>query len=155
MVAFRVVAMACALALVGLVARAQTPAPDPRLTIADVEKVSGLSGVKQVAQGSMTGAGGALNFAGPDGKLILMVNFAAASFYDSVRKNQTVFHALVPDVGDEAFDAPPGAMQYVLYVKKGAKAVSLTAFISTSRPYAPKLTLDQLKALARVVLPRL
>lgn len=155
MVACRAVALTCALAGVALVARAQTPAPDPRLTIADVEKVSGLSGVKQVAQGSMTGAGGALNFAGPDGKLLLMVNFAAASFYDSVKNNQTIFHALVPDVGDEAFDAPPGAMQYVLYVKKSTKAASLTSFLSTSRPYAPKLTLDQLKALARVVLPRL
>jgi|KBSMisStaDraftv2_1062788.scaffolds.fasta_scaffold43492_2 hypothetical protein len=155
MVAFRAVAMACALAGVGLVVRAQAPAPDPRLTIADVEKVSGVSGVKQVAQGSMTGAGGALNFTGPDGKLILMVNFATASLYDGARKNQIVFHAVVPDVGDEAFDAPPGTMQYVLYVKKGAKAVSLTSFLSTTRPYAPKLTMDQLKALARVVLPRL
>jgi hypothetical protein len=149
------VAIACALVTATLVARAQSPAPDPRLTIADVEKGSGQSGVKQVARGSMTGAGGDLNFVGADGKLLLMANFAAASFYDSVKRNQTVFHALVPDVGDEAFDAPPGGMQYVLYVKKGAKAVSLTSFLSTSRPYAPKLTLDQLKALARLVLPRL
>jgi len=155
MVAFRAVAMACALAGVGLVVGAQAPAPDPRLTIADVEKASGSSGVKQVARGSMTGAGGDLNFAGPDGKLLLMVNFATATLYDSAKKNQTVFHALVPDLGDEAFDAPPGAMQYVLYVKKGTKAMSVTSFISTTRPYAPKLTLDQLKALARVVLPRI
>lgn len=154
MVALRAVVMACAFAGVGLVARAQAPAPDPRLTVADVEKGSGLSGVKQVAPGSMTGAGGDLNFVGPDGQLILMVKFATASLYDATKKNQTVFHAVVPDIGDEAFDAPPGAMQYVLYVKKGTKAVSVTSFISTSRPYAPKLTLDQLKAIARVVLTR-
>lgn len=153
MVRLRAVAIACAFAGVGLVARAQ--APDPRLTIADVEKATGLSGVKQVAQGSMTGAGGDLNFVGPDGKLILMVKFATASLYDATKKNQTVFHAVVPDLGDEAFDAPPGAMQYVLYIKKGTKAVSVTSFISTSRPYAPKLTIDQLKAIARVVLSRL
>jgi hypothetical protein len=149
---FRTVAIACALLSSCLAARAQ--APDPRLTIADVEKATGLSGVKQVAQGSMTGAGGDLNFVGPDGKLILMVKFATASLYEATKKNQTVFHAVVPDIGDEAFDAPPGAMQYVLYVKKGTKAVSVTSFISTTRPYAPKLTMDQLKALARVVLSR-
>jgi hypothetical protein len=149
------VAIACVLISATLVARAQTPAPDPRLTIADVEKASGQSGVKQVARGSMTGAGGDLNFVGSDGKLLLMANFAAASFYDTVKKNQTVFHAVVPELGDDAFDAPPGSMQYVLYVKKGTKAVSLTSFLSTTRPYAPRLTIDQLKALARVVLPRL
>src|SRR5215831_10106861 len=135
-----------------VVARAQTPAPDPRLTIADVEKVSGQSGVKQVRRASVPAAGGDLNFVGPDGKLLLMVNFGSAALYDSAKKKTTTFHAVIRDLGDDAFDAPPGNMQYVLYVKKGANAVSLTSYLGSTRPLAPKLTLDQLKALARIVL---
>jgi hypothetical protein len=144
--------------LIGLVvasALIAAQAPDPRLTIADVEKVSGLSGIKQVANGSMTGAGGDLNFVGPEGRLLLMVKFVDARFYEGVRKSTTIFHAAVPGLGDDAFDAPPGSTQYVLYVKKGATAISVTSYLSSTRPYGPRLTLDQLKALARIILPRL
>jgi hypothetical protein len=132
--------------------KAQTP--DPRLTVADVEKVSGLSGVKLVPADPAKGAGGDLNFAGPEGKLLLMVRFSTASLYDSLKTGST-FHALVSGVGDEAFDAPPGQVQYVLYVKQGAKAVSITTYASSSKPYGPRLTMDQLKAIANVILARL
>jgi hypothetical protein len=141
------------LCLVGASARVWTQAADPRLTVADVEKVSGLSGVKLVPPDPSKGAGGDLNFAGPEGKLLLMVRFANATLYDSVKKGST-FHALVPGVGDEAFDAPPGPSQYVLYVKEGAKAMSITAYASTTKPYGPRLTMDQLKAIATIILSR-
>ena len=129
-------------------------APDARLTVADVEKVSGLTGVKQVARNAMTGAGGDLNFTGPEGKLLLMVKFSTAALYESVKKDPKIFHAAVSGLGDDAFDAPPGSMQYVLYVRKGTQAVSVTTYFS-SRPIAPRLTVDQLKAIARVILSRL
>lgn len=104
----------------------------------------------------MTGAGGDLNFVGPDKKLLLMVNFGGSALYDRAKKQPSLMHAIVPGVGDEAFDAPPGSLQYVLYVKKGANAISITAFfVSGSRPLTPALTLEQLKAIAQIVLPRL
>ena len=137
------------------IARAQ--APDNRLTIADVEKLSGLKGVTQVARGSTPGAGGNLNFVGPEGKLLLMVNFGSAAFYDGAKKAPMVFHALVPGLGDEAFDGPTtGAVQYTLYVKKGSKAFSLASFfVPRSRPMQPRLSMDQLKAAAKIILSRL
>ena len=39
---------------------------DPRLTVSDVEKVTGIKGLQIVAPGAVTGAGAGLNFAGPD-----------------------------------------------------------------------------------------
>jgi hypothetical protein len=151
----RVLVTAALLVVAATIAFAtQAPAPDSRLTVAEVEKVAGVTGVKMVSRNAMTGAGGDLNFAGADGKMLLMVRFATASLYDSVKKGST-FNALVPGLGDEAFNAPPGTTPYALYVKKGAKAMSLTSFISTTKPYAPRLTMDQLKALAAIVLPRL
>ncbi len=56
--------VAIVLGIGAALARAQ--APDNRLTIADVEKVSGLKGVTQAAKASKPGAGGNLNFLGPE-----------------------------------------------------------------------------------------
>jgi len=58
---------------------------DKLLTIADVEKVTGLSGVKTVPNGSQTGAGGMLNFVNASGKLVLAVNFGDAQLYRKAR----------------------------------------------------------------------
>src|SRR5262249_7705371 len=145
-----------AIGLAAAVALAHAQASDTRLTIADVARISGDSGVAQVARGSMTGAGGELNFVGSDKKLLLMVNFGQASLYDRARQNPMLMHALVPGLGDEAFDAPAGELQYVLYVKKGTKAISVTTFFVTgARPMKGRLSAEQLKAVARTILPRL
>jgi hypothetical protein len=138
-------------------ARAQTP--DSRLTTADVEKISGIKGIQQVAPGSVTGAGPGLNFVGPDKKMVLMVNFGPADLYQSAKTktipvtNVPLFHADVRGIGDEAFDSPPGPLQYVLYVRKGTNAISLTAY------YVGKdkatLTIDQLKQLAMIIVSRM
>jgi hypothetical protein len=138
-------------------ALAQTP--DSRLTLADVEKVSGIKGIQQVGPGSVVGAGPGLNFTGPDKKMVLMVNFGPAALYQRAKTqtlpvtNQPIFHADVRGIGDEAFDSPPGPLQYVLYVRKGANAISLTAY------YVGKdkatLTIDQLKQLAMIIVSRM
>ncbi len=150
-------AIGCVAIVLGVgVALARAQAPDSRLTIADVEKISGLKGVTQAAKASKPGAGGNLNFLAPDGQLLLMVNFDSARFYDGAKKVPITMHALVPGLGDEAFDGPTGSLQYALYVKKGAKAFSLaTFFVPHSRPMQPRLTMDQLKAAATIILSRL
>ena len=115
-------------------AAAAQAAPDPRLTIADVEKLTGLKGLQLVGPGSVPGAGAGLNFATADKKMILMVNFGPAALYSRAKAQKEyhgmpmpLFHADVPGIGDEAFDSPPGPRQYVLYVRKGANAASFTA----------------------------
>jgi hypothetical protein len=147
---------------------------DPRLTVADVEKATGLKGIQQVAPGSVPGAGGGLNFAGPDKGLnfagpdkhmVVMVNFGTADLYRRARAQtemkvggQTIpmplFHADVKGIGDEAFDSPPGSTQYVLYVRKGSQAISVTTYLRVGSP-KPVLTMDQLKAIAGVVVSRM
>src|SRR5438552_15337428 len=108
---------------------------DPRLTVADVERVSGMKGIQLVAAGFVPGAGPGVNFAGPDKHMVLMVNFGTEALYRRAKAQTAVggmpmplFHADVPGVGDEAFDSPPGPVQYVLYVRKGANAASFTAY---------------------------
>jgi len=133
---------------------------DPRLTVADVEKATGLKGLQLVAPGSVAGAGSGLNFATADKHMVLMVNFGPAALYQRAKQQKTyagvpmpLFHADVPGIGDEAFDSPPGPLQYVLYVRKGANAASFTAyFVSASKA---TLTIEQIKAVAKIAVPRM
>jgi len=143
-----------------LVAPLAAQAPDPRLTVADVEKVSGLTGIQLVAPGSVTGAGSGLNFATADKHMVLMVNFGPAALYQRAKQQKTyagvpmpLFHADVPGIGDEAFDSPPGPLQYVLYVRKGANAASFTAYFVSAKKAT--LTMDQLKAVAKIAVSRM
>src|SRR5262245_36707333 len=133
---------------------------DARLTVADVEKVSGVNGIQVVARGAVPGAGPGLNFAGPDKRMVLMVNFGTADLYRGAKDRKAVggvpapFHAAVPGVGDEAFDSPAGPLQYVLYVRKGDKAASFTAYF-VARTQKATLTMDQLKQLAVIAVARM
>ena len=113
---------------------------------------------------SQAGAGGDLNFAGPDNHLVLMVNFGTAELYRRARSQKELkvggttipmplYHADVAGVGDEAFSSPPGSAQYVLYARKGNRAISVTTYLH-ARPPTPILTMDQLKQLAIVILSR-
>ncbi|HZT77963.1 MAG TPA: hypothetical protein VFA27_15020 [Vicinamibacterales bacterium] len=135
-------------------------AADPRVTVADVEKVAGLTGVQLVAPGSVAGAGGGLNFATADKKMLLMVNFGPAALYTRAKAQQEyhgmpmpLFHAAVAGVGDEAFDSPPGPFQYVLYMRKGNTAASFTAYVSGAN--RATLTMEQLKAIAKIAASRM
>jgi hypothetical protein len=139
--------------------------PDSRLTVADVEKITGLSGVHVVAPGSQPGAGPGLDFAGPDNKLILMVNFGTDALYRRAREQKemsvgstkvpmVLYHASVAGIGDEAFDSPPGPMQYVIYLRKGAKAASVTTYFDASGKKT-RLSMEQLTTIAKTVADRL
>jgi hypothetical protein len=97
--------------------------------------------------------------------MVLMVNFGTADLYRRAR-GQTemkvgsttmpmpLFHAALPGIGDEAFDSPPGAVQYVIYLRKGQKAASLSTYFARGGK-TTILTLDQLKQLAGIVVTRM
>jgi hypothetical protein len=122
------------------------------LTAADVEKVAGVSGVKLTEKNPAKGAGGDLNFLGPDGKLLVMVRAYKSGQYEKLKK--TFFAGDVKGVGDEAFSAPPGVKQpYVLYLRKGSAGASVTTYLT--RDATPKLTMAQLSDLGRVVASRM
>ncbi len=139
---------------------------DKLLTPADVERASGAAGVKTVARGSSAGAGGDLNFATADNKLLLMVNFGDAQLYKRAReqKEMTVggtkypmelFAHAVTGVGDEAFASPPGKEQYVIYARKGDRAISVSTYLGPpDTGMKPRLTEAQLKQIAALVFTR-
>ena len=80
------------------------------LTVQDVEKITGLHGVKLVPPDASKGAGGDLNFADKDGKLILMVNRNLSSdmFYSQTKNMKDTVKADITGLGDAAFIGPAG-----------------------------------------------
>jgi hypothetical protein len=164
----RMSALAAALAAVAVlpvIAAAQGPY-DKLLTVADVEKVAGVTGVKSVPNGSQVGAGGNLNFVNSAGKLILAVSFGDAQLYRKARDTKELeiggkkypnllFAHDLPGVGDEAFASPPGPVQYVIYARKGNHSLAVnTYYPGIGEHVKPVLTEAQLKTIAQLIFTR-
>lgn len=130
------------------------PAYGKLLTVADVESATSMKGLKQVAPGSVDGAAGDLNFAQSDGSMLLMVSFGDAGLFKAWKAQEGNFNAAVKDVGDEAFNGPKVKEPYVLFVRKGNRAFSLSSFLSLDTG-KPLLSQDQLRVLAKNILSRL
>ena len=133
-------------------ALAQTKAASgaPYLTVQDVEKITGLHGIKLVPADPSKGAGGDLNFATPDGKLILMVQrmLNSDALYSETKKMKGTVKADVTDVGDAAFTGPAGDLQYFVSFKKGKGSGSVATFLSLS---GARLPLEQVKKVAQQI----
>ncbi len=96
------------------------PAYAKLLTPADVSKVTGLSGVKLIPRDPSKGAGGDLNFALPNGKQILLVDFLDEN-YNQTKAKKDVYGGEVQGVGEEAFIGKLMGMESILYFRKGAE----------------------------------
>ena len=120
------------------------------LTVQDVEKITGLHGVKLVPPDASKGAGGDLNFADKDGKLILKVNRNLYSdmLYTQTKNMKDTVKEDIKGVGDAAFIGPPGNFPYFLAFKKGKGSATASSFLGFT---GPLLTIDQLKKVAQLV----
>jgi len=151
----RILGMAClvlACAASGLAAPGGAPqATNPEyaklLTPADVQKVTGLQ-VKMVPYDPKSGAGGDLNFALASGELALMLKVMDAKQWDRSLQYKAKD---VTGIGDKAYSGPPGPMQYILAVMKGAKAFTLNSYMSTTDMSTTVLSMAQLQELAKIV----
>jgi hypothetical protein len=148
----------CVAILLGLAAPAHAQG-DPRLTLSDVTTTAQRSDVNQ-GYDTVYGADGkvaSMNFYDGAGTLLLGVTFGDANYYASSKKYS--FSAAVTGLGDEAFDGPPpvpalGRPAYALWVKRGNQAFGLNTSALGMRPAHLLLSMDQLKALAKIILSR-
>jgi len=140
-----------------------TPALASLITAADVEKVGGFTGIKQVI------AGDRVSFSTQDNKKVLEVR-VVSHFGDRLYKQEKAtsmgFHASVSGIGDDAFDGPSDAMNfgvsspdgkkqpYLLWFLKGGTSVRLTTYASSSHPQFYLLQ-DKLRALAKIMVARM
>jgi hypothetical protein len=120
------------------------------LTVQDVEKITGLQGVKLVPPDPSKGAGGDLNFANKDGKLILMVNRNLSSdmFYSQTKNMKGAVKEDIQGVGDAAFIGPPGNYPYFVAFKKGKGSGTVSSFLGFTGPLIP---IDKVKKVAQQI----
>jgi len=129
---------------------------DNYLKASDIEKAAGLKGVKLVAKGALSGAGGDLNFATADNKLIVMIQVVGSSQYVGYKKY--FFKADIKGVGDQAMEGATiaGLPSNVVAFTKGAECVALTTFGNPAGDGKKNmLTVSQMTALAKTIASRM
>lgn len=130
------------------------PGAGELLTVKDVEQVSALAGIKLVPRDPKIGAGGHLNFATADGKLLTMLVIADMDIFNQWKTGPNYVQQAVTGVGDEAYLAPKGRDPYIIFFRKGNKVASISSFLNetTAKPY---FSIAQLTELAKIVVPRM
>jgi len=132
--------------------------PAALLTPADVEAVSGLTGLKTVPYAPETGAGGDVNIADESGQLVAMLVVGGPELWDAwLTDGFTVRESVTPPVGDESFIGPSpevGEAIYIFGFKKGGIAVAVDTYFDEGG-YDTILSTEDLRALAEIVANRL
>jgi hypothetical protein len=128
------------------------------LTPADVESVSGLTGLKTVPYDPKVGAGGNVNIAEADGQLVAMLIVQDAEYYDAWKSDgETFLSDYTPAVGDESFIGPDASVtpdSYIFAFRQGEYAVVLDTFFRV-QGVTKILSVEQLAELAKIVSSRL
>ena len=127
--------------------------PADLLTAADVEKASGLTELRKVPKDQSKGAGGDLNFAGKDGKLVAIV-MISTSMFDFWKKQYAKSCEPVSGVWAEAFRTKAGAFPSYLIFRKGSTGVWIQS-MGWKKDGSSTLSPAQLADLARVAASRL
>jgi hypothetical protein len=134
------------------------------LTPADIEKATGLKGVHLVPETARGSVPGRDNYADASGKVVLWFQsmpgplFARAKAQPArtmsgIEVEPKLYHAAITGLGDEAFDSPDGKTQHAIYVRKGDAAFGLISNLDATGK--PGVSMEQLKALAKIVLARM
>jgi hypothetical protein len=124
------------------------------LTIADIEKVTGLPGVKLVPRNPKIGAGGDLNFATADDNLLVMLVVADMDIFNQWKTGKNYVYKQLTNIGDEAYSAPGGGVQYIVFFKSGNEVASISSFLNLQTG-DPLLTINQLSELAKIAVSRM
>jgi hypothetical protein len=120
------------------------------LTATDVEKVSGLKGVKYIQRNPHIGAGGDINFAVNDKDVVVMIQIVNKDSYEGYKQ---FFKSGIKNLGDEAMQGGTlkGFPDNLVAFKKGDKCVALTVFIDKNDFSKNMLTIDQTIKLAKII----
>jgi hypothetical protein len=123
------------------------------LTVSDVEKISGLRELHKTPKDQSKGAGGDLNFAGKDGKLVAMV-MISTSMYDFWKTRYGSSAEPLRGVGDDGFRTKKGeAISWVVF-RKGHTGVWIQS-MGWKKDGSATLSDAQLTDLAKLAASRL
>jgi len=137
---------------------AQTEIYDKYLTAADIEKAGGFTGIKKVPRDPSKGAGGTLNFGFANDKVVVIATMMTVDQkqYEKYKdQSKNYIRGPVAGIGEDAYDGPPGAVQYFIGFKKGTWYVQISTFFNMDAGGKTYLDMDQLKALCKVIADRM
>jgi hypothetical protein len=121
------------------------------LTVADIEKVTGLKGVTPIPKSA--DADGDLNFGGKNGQVILSVTFLDASAYVGYKSSKEGFKSPLSGVGEEGFIGPAGdEPSFIVVFRKASYAVMLNTIPDGK---TTRLSIKQLTELAKIIASRM
>lgn len=125
----------------------------------DVQDVSGFAEVRRAGRNPDRRLGGDLNFILSDGRPLLMVVVQPADSFDDWKADPDSYREDLGGVGEAAFIGPAAAMNevpYLLVFRSGERTVGLLTYDDPEvEGWNNLLTLEQLQALARVIVGRL
>jgi len=139
-------------------ALAQDDLYDKFLTAADVGKAGGLTGVKKIPRDPSKGAGGTLNFGLTNDNPVVIATFMSVrpGDYEKYKdQSKKYIRGPVTGIGEDAYDGPPGQVQYFIGFKKGMWYVQVSTFFNMEGGGKPYLSMDQLKALCQTIAGRM
>ena len=135
---------------------------DNILNSTDVEKATGLSGLKFVPrQQAVAGVTqnklltGDINFVRSDNQPVLEIKFRPSFAFDEFKGDTGFIKSPVKGLGDEAYTGPSFDPQTQVNFKKGAYYVSVSTHIDPKDRTKPVLKIDQVIAVAKVVAERM
>lgn len=130
------------------------------LTVDDIQKISGLSGVKLESSDPLLGAVGDLNFFTSDNRPVVMVQILEKEKFDLVKQNLTSAKTKeVKELGDKALI---GASIYnynypedIIVFTKGNTCINLLVLINLDDRDGTKLSNKQMIDLAKIIESRM
>lgn len=138
---------------------AASDAPEAILTLADVESVTGLSGLSLDAAEAdpATGASADITVVDQAGTRVLTVWLGTTEDWEAwLTDGYSVSESVVPPVGDESFVGPNpdvSGQLSIFALRKGEKALLVETAPDANGEYA--LTVEQLRGLAELAVARL
>lgn len=125
----------------------------------DVQGVAGLAEVRRAGRNPDRRLGGDLNFVLPDGRPLLMVVVEPAASFEAWKADPDSYREELADVGEAAFIGPAAAMNeepYLVVFRSGERTIGLLTYDDPdAEGWNNLLTMEQLRALAQVVIGRL
>ena len=135
---------------------------DTIISAADVEKATGLTGVKQVPrQKAVEGITenkfltGDINFVRSDNQPILEIQFRPSFAFDQFKGDSGFIKAPVPGLGEEAYTSPSFDPQTTVNFKKGSYFVAVSTHINPKDKTKTMLKIDQVIAIAKTIASRM
>jgi hypothetical protein len=134
---------------------------DRIISPADVEQITGLSGIKQVPRAPLDKfRNGDLNFSLANGQPVLMIQFRPVRVYDTnvfdyLKNDAGYYKAPVQGIGDQAFTSPAFAPQFSVNFRKGHLFAVVTTHVDPNNKNRTVLNIDHLIALAKLVSSRM